>query len=311
MRPEIAELRWQGFAVTRPSTQATEAMIDAELEGLRREHSTLQAPAEERSPKSGDMATISFVLDIDGVTKTESAQEMDVEIGTGQIMKELEDAMVAMRPAETKDVEIAFPERHPTPDLRGKKGVFQLTLKDVRERIFPDVDDELAKDCGEDDLAKLRASLKVKIERELKQRAEDAIGEQLVTQLCKANPVPVPPSLVEQQAKMTERELLATARRMGERLDNGPEPKARLRVDAEMKVRAGLIMAEIAQTQNVQVTEEDMEKGYVDLAEQSGKNVARIKAEHRDPKKRENLIAMILQDKILDLVEAASTVTEA
>ena len=78
-----------------------------------------------------------------------------------------------------------------------------------------------------------------------------------------------------------------------------------------MKVRAGLLMAEIAREKQVQVTEEDLEKGYVELAEQTGKNVAKIKAEYRDGKKRDILVGMIIEDKILTLVEEAAVVEAA
>jgi trigger factor len=137
------------------------------------------------------------------------------------------------------------------------------------------------------------------------------VGEQLVVELCKANPIPVPPSLVDQQAQLAERELQAMARRQGQRLDLNQDLRGRVRLDAEMKVRAGLVMAEIARIKEVKVTEADIEKGYEELAEQTGKNVAKVKAEYRDPKKRELLIGMILEDKILDIIEAAAKVTEA
>jgi trigger factor len=205
---------------------------------------------------------------------------------------------------------VTFSDRHPTPDVRGKRGVFHMSLKDARERIFPEVDDELAKDCGEDSLAKLRESLQGKIEKDLKQKASENVGEQLLVALSNANPVPVPPTLIDQHAQMTERELFAMARRQGQRMENTPDLRARLRADAELKVRAGLLMAEIAREKQVQVTEEDIEKGYVELAEQTGKNVAKVKAEYRDAKKRETLISMILEDKILTLVEEAAQVTE-
>lgn len=311
VRPEIAGVKWEGFEVKRPSTSVTDDQIDAELQRLRREHSTLQAPTEERPAKAGDQVTLTFKLDVDGVSKTPEPQEIETEVGSNQVMKEIEDALPGMKVGEEKDVTVTFSERHNNPEFRSKPGVFHLTLKDVRERIFPEIDDELAKDCGEDDLAKLKESIKGKIEKELKQKASDNVAEQLVIELCKANSIPVPPSLVEQQAQMTERDLFATARRQGQRLENSPDLKARVRADAEMKVRAGLLMAEIAREKQVQVTEEDIEKGYVELAEQTGKNVAKIKAEYRDPKKRETLIGMILEDKILDLIEGASKVAES
>ena len=311
VRPDIESVKWEGFEVNRPATTASDALVDAEIQRLRREHATLQAPAEERAAKTGDVATMTFRLEVGGKPQgSADPQEIETEIGSGEVMKEIDDALVDMKPSDSKDVTITFAERHTNPDLRGKEGVFHVVLKEIRERIYPDVDDEFAKDCGEENLEALRASVKTRIEKELKQKASDTVAEQLVLELCKANTIPVPPSLVEQQAQMTERELLQTARRQGQRLDSSPELKARVRADAEMKVRAGLLMAEIAREKQIQITDADIEKGYVELAEQTGKNVAKVKAEYRDAKKREMLVGMILEDKILDLIETAAKVTE-
>jgi trigger factor len=310
VRPEIASVQWEGLEVKRPSVAVSDAMIDAELQQLRRQHSTLQAPAEERLGKKGDSVTFSFSLMAEGMAKPSEGRDLDAELGDGSLMKELEEALMSMKPGEEKDVEVVFGDRHANSELRGKKGTFHLTLKDLRERIFPEIDDELAKDCGEDNLEALNASVRARVEKELKQRAEENVAEQLVLGLCKANAVPVPPSLVEQQARQTEREFMAAARRMGERVENNAEFRARMRADAEIKVRAGIVMAEIAREKSIQVNDEDMERGYVELAEQTGKNVAKIKAEYRDPKKRDQLVGMILEDKILTLVEGAAKISE-
>ncbi|WP_437785299.1 trigger factor [Sorangium sp. So ce1097] len=311
VRPDIAEVKWEGFEVKRPSTTPSEEMIDAEITALRREHSTLQAPEPERPGAKGDMATISFTLEIGGALRDTKEQEIETELGSGQIFKEIEDALLGMTPGQSKDVPVTFSAQHSNADLRGKEAIFHITLKDLRERIFPEVDDEFAKDCGEENLGALRESLRKRLEKELTQRASDAVAEQLVVELCKANPIPVPPSLVDQQAQLAERELLATARRQGQRIDPTPEFRARVRLDAEMKVRAGLVMAEIAKAKQVKITEADLEKGYEELAEQTGKNVAKIKAEYREPQKRELFAGMILEDKILDIIEAASKVVDA
>jgi trigger factor len=78
-----------------------------------------------------------------------------------------------------------------------------------------------------------------------------------------------------------------------------------------MKVRAGLVMAAIAKEQQIKVTDEDIENAYVELADQTGKNVARLKAEYREQSKREILLGMILEDKILTLIQDKAKVTEA
>jgi trigger factor len=312
VRPEIEQVKWEGFEVKRPPAVATDAMIDAEVTRLRREHATLQAPEPERPVQKGDVATISFTLDVGGSPQTENKpQEVETEVGSGEVFKEIDEGLIGMSPGQTKGIDVVFSERHVNPVFRGKTGVFHITLKDLRERIYPQIDDEFAKDCGSDTLAALRESLKEKIEKELKQKASDSMAEQFVIELCKANAIPVPPSLVDQQAQMTERELIADARKHGQRLDATPEFRARVRADAEVKVRAGLLMAEIAKAKEVKVTEEDIEKGYQELAEQTGKNVAKVKAEYRDAKKREMLIGMILEDKILDLVEGAAKIADA
>lgn len=311
VRPDIAEVKWEGFEVKRPSTKSSEAMIDAEITRLRKEHSTLEAPNPERPAQKGDRVTIVFTLSVDGKEREPKDQEIETEIGSGEIFREIESALPGLSVGGKADVNITFPERHASPELRGREGVFHITLKDIRERIFPAIDDEFAKDCGKESLEALRESLKESVEKDLTQKATNALAEQLVIELCKANPIEVPPSLVEQQAQMTERELLTAARRQGQRLDQNPELKAHVRADAEMKVRAGLLMAEIAKAKEIKITEADIEKGYEELAEQTGKNVAKVKAEYRDPKKREMLIGMILEDKILDLIEGAAKITDA
>jgi trigger factor len=311
VRPEIASVKWEGLEAKRISTTVTDALVDAEIQNLRREHSTLQAPAEERSPKAGDVATITVRADLEGAPSDAQAQEFETEIGTNQILKELEEAIVTMKVGEERDVPVTFSDRHANPEFRGKKGSFHVTLKDVRERIFPEVDDELAKDCGEDTLAKLKESVKGKLEKELKQRATDNLAEQLMIELCKQNPIPVPPSLVEQQAQMTEREYVAAARRAGQRPDMSQDARNRIRLDAEIKVRAGLLMTEIARDKQVTITDEDIEKGYAEMAEQTGKNLAKVKAEYRDAKKREILLSMILEDKILDIIEGAAKLSDS
>ncbi len=310
VRPEIAKVEWENLEAKRPSVAASDDMIDAEVQRLRREHSTLQSPDPIRPAERGDLATITFRLEVDGKTMGPESQEVETEIGSTEVMKEIEEAIIGMNEGEQKVVEIEFSDRHQNAELRGQKGKFHLTLKADRVRVFPDVDDELAKDAGSENLEGLRTKLREKIEAELKQKAEDSVAEQLVLELCRKNAIPVPPSLVEQQAQLTEREVLQTARRQGQRVEPNADLRARVRADAEVKVRAGLLMAEIAKEKSIALTSEDLERGYRELAEQTGKNVAKVKAEYRDAKKQEMLRGMILEDKILDVIEAAAKIAD-
>lgn len=312
VKPELEKIQWEGLPAKRPSTKVTADMIDAQLEGLRREHSSLKAPEPARAAQDKDTVTIEFSLFLDGKLLTDGgkSQSVDIELGAGSAMKELETALAGMRIGDAKDVEVTFPATHPNEKLKGKAGKFAVTIKEIRERVFPAIDDEFAKDCGAETLAALRDKVSAGIEKDLKRRAQDRVAEQLVTELCKANTVPVPSSLVEQQARMTEQELLSTARRQGQRVQPSEELRQRVRADAEVKVAAGLLMAEIARLKEVKITDEDVKKAHEELAEETGKNVAKIRAEYSGPGRREMLMGMILEDKVLDLIEAAATISD-
>src|SRR5262245_38436080 len=97
VRPEIEQVKWEGFEVKRATTAATEAMIDAEVVRLRREHATLQTPEPERPAQKGDVATIGFTLDVPGASMPDDKpQEIETEVGSGEVFKEIDEGIVGM-----------------------------------------------------------------------------------------------------------------------------------------------------------------------------------------------------------------------
>lgn len=309
--PAIEQVNYEGFAVRKPSVEVSDEMLSKELEEVRVRHSTLRTPEPARAARLGDQVILDFQLEVDGKPLPDGKGEnIEGELGKGTLIRELEEALVGASAGEQKDVSIGFGPQHPLESLRGKTGIFHVTVKEVKERVLPELDDDLAKDVGEfETLDALKADLRAKLGKQLEQQAEDTVAEQLVVELCRANPIPTPPSLVQRQAEITEQEMAAQARATGQRFRIDNQGREALRVDAEMKVRAGLLMAAIARSQSITVTDADIEKAYVELSEQTGKNVARLKAEYRDQKKREILIGMILEDKILDIIESKANVT--
>ena len=238
---------------------------------------------------------------------------MQLEIGAGGIVPELEAGITGKSIDATFEVTTKFPEEHPREELRGKSATFHVKVKDVKQRILPALDDELAKDVGSfQTLVELRADVHTRLMKIMKDRSDTAMAEQIIERLNERNQVPVPPTLVEQQCRIMEMELVQNARRMGQRVTQEDMAKVhdQVHVDAEKKVRAGLLMAAIAKKLGIVIGEDDIQKGIAELAQETGKNVAKVRAEYADQQRRQILIGMIMEDKVLDAIEAKAKITE-
>jgi trigger factor len=312
VQPEIGEVAYEGLDLVRPPEVATEAAVEEQLELLRRQHARLQPPEAARPAQKGDVVTIDFTLSVEGKELKDGGGEgLPLELGSGQVLPELDGALTGKTIDDKFEVEAKFPDAHSSKELAGKAGVLRVHLKDIKERILPTLDDEFAKDVGSfQTLVELRADVHTRLQKMLKDRAESALAEQIVEKLNEKNPLDVPPSLVEQQCRMMEMELLQNARRAGQRIspDDFAKVHGQVHADAEKKVRAGLLMGAIAKKLDVKVTDQDIQKGLEELAAETGKNVAKVRAEYNEPQKRQILVGMILEDKVLDVIEGKANI---
>lgn len=311
--PQIENVKYDGLEATRPKVVVTPEQISERLDQLRRSHSTLEPLKEPRAAASGDVATIDFTLSVDGALIDDAgATDFQAELGAGTLIPQIETALIGKSVGEQAEATVDMPAQHPHPKLAGKSAVFALTLKDLKERVLPEPDDEFAKDVGDfETLEALKQDISGTLEKQAKEESDNKLAEQLVIELVKANPVPLPPSLVERQMRVTEQEILQRARSQGQKATGvGEELRGQIQQDSEVKVRAGLLMAEIAKTEGIQIGDAELEEGLKELAEQTGKNVAKLRVEYRDQKKREMLIGMILENKVLDIIEAKAKISE-
>lgn len=312
--PDIEEVKYEGFKLERPKAEVTDKEVDEELEKLRTIYATLKTPEPIRNTKEGDVITIDFKLSVDGnEVKDAGGNGVQIELGAGQALAELDVALKGKPLNVPIQVEAKFPATHPREELRGKVARFDVTITDVKEKVLPELDDELAKQTGVETLIELRANTHTRLSKQAKDRSDLAVAEQIVDKLGEGNPIDVPPTLVEQQRRMMESEITLNARRMGQQIGQADlaQLKDKLQKDAERKVRAGLLMAAIARKLEIKVTDADFDKALQELAEESGKNVAKLRVEYRDKQRRDVLVGMILEDKILDIIEKKAKISEA
>jgi len=311
--PSIETVTYEGLSAKRSKSAVTDENVKAEIEKLREAHATLEEPKSPRAAQKNDMATIDFEVKVaDEVIEDAGATDFQVPVGRGQLLAAIEEGIEGLSVGESKVVDVVMPANHPHKKLRGKTANFKITLKGLKERVLPTADDEFAKDVGDfEGLAALETNIREQLEKAAEEASENALAEGLVMELVKANPIPVPPSLVERQMQITEQEILTRARQQGGQVSQlGDELKQKVRADSEIKVAAGLLMAEVAKKEAIQIGNDEIEKGLEELAAQSGKNVAKLRAEYREPQKREMLIGMILENKVLDIIQAKAKIEE-
>jgi trigger factor len=312
--PEIGDVSYEGLELRRPKAEATEEMVAEQLEMLRAQHARLEAPEPPRPAQKGDVLTIDFTLDVDGKElKGAGGQGLQLELGSGQTVPEIDAGLHDKKVDDSVDIQASFPETHQSKELAGKTATFHVKVKDLKQRILPTLDDEFAKDVGSfQTLVELRADVHTRLQKALKDRADTVLAEQVVDKLSERNPVEVPPTLVEQQCRMMEMELVQNARRMGQKPTQADIASVhdKIHVEAVKKVRAGLVMAAIATKLGVKVSDEDVQKGIEEIAAETGKNVAKVRAEYNDTQRRQMLVGMILEDKVLDVIESKATITE-
>jgi trigger factor len=311
--PVIESVKYEGLEAKRAGVTVSDEQVTTELDRLRDGHATLEEPATARSAATGDAVTIDFEVEVEGQKVSDAgANDFQVALGRGSLFPVIEEGLVGMSVGDKKELEVAMPAAHPHKKLRGKTALFRVTLKGLKERVLPKADDEFAKDLGQyDTLDALKNDIRERLTKQGTEASENALAEQLVVELVKANPIDVPPSLVQRQMRVTEQEILSRARAQGGDVSGlGTELKDKVLADSELKVRAGLLMAEIAKKEAIQIGNDEIEQGLKELAEQTGKNVAKLRVEYREQSKREMLVGMILENKVLDIIQSKAKIEE-
>lgn len=314
VQPEVGEVTFEGFAVKKPFVGADDELVNTELENLRKAFATFEDVAEPRAAVATDLVSIDFTLSVDGKeVKDGGGTGVQLELGSGQLLPELDAALTGAKAGQTVTAESTFAAKHPRADFAGKTGVFTINLVSLKAKKLPELDNEFAKQVGRfETLVELRADMHSRLEKASKDQAEMAVAEQIIDQLNEKNPLEVPPSLVQQQRQMMERDIIGRARRAGQMFtdEQAKELFDRIAKDAEKKVRAGLLMAAIARKLELKVSDEDLAKAQGEMAAEQGKSLAKIKSEYATGQQRDMLVGMVLEDKILTLIESKATVSE-
>jgi trigger factor len=250
-------------------TSITNERVDETLERMREQQAEFRLVDRVAAP--GDLLIVDYTLNIEGQEPTTQTGYAFV-IGDGSVMPEIDEAAVGMRAGEQRDVGFRFPDDHRRETLRGKSGTAALKVVEVKEKVLPVLDDDLAKSLGQfEDLAALRAEVQKQLESRQASEDRQALEDKLVDALLGRHPFGVPDSLVMRQIAHQVEHARERMRRQGVDPDRLPWDYEKLigelRPGAERAVRRALLLEAVAEREQLAPTDAEVDAEVEKIAQ--------------------------------------------
>ncbi len=282
--PEVTLGQYKGVEAPKEEINITDADVDAYIEEMRKRNA--RKLAVEREAKLGD----TVVIDYDGYLDGErfdggKAEGTELELGSGQFVPGFEEQLVGMKAGDAREIDITFPENYHE-NLAGKAVVFKVTVNEVTETELPAVDDEFVKDVSEfDTMVEYRTAIMEQLVAKRTRSVEEDFGYHVIEAATANMSCEIPDAMIEERMGMMineyDRNLMARGMRLEEYMRmSGMDPVSfqnMLRPQAEAQVKTDLLLAAVAKSEDIQVTEEEIEKAVEDIAATYGVDADQIR----------------------------------
>ncbi len=311
--PEVPELDFSGVKVERLVVKADDASVDEALANLAETAQDFKDRKKGSKAKDGDQVVFDFVGKVDGEAfEGGSAEDYPLVLGSGSFIPGFEEQLVGVKAGEEKQVEVSFPDDYGAPNLKGKAATFDCTIKAVKEPVAAEIDDELAKKFGAEDLAALKAQIAERLEAEYQGAARQVMKRNLLDTLDGMVSFDLPPSLVEAEAKQIAHQLWHEENPDVEGHDHPEiEPTDEHKALAERRVRLGLLLAELGQQAKVEVTDAEMTQAIMNQARQyPGQERQFFDFVRQNQQMQQQMRAPIFEDKVIDHIVDQAEVTD-
>ncbi|MET3850689.1 trigger factor [Paenibacillus sp. OAE614] len=276
VKPEVTLGEYKGVEVPVQKVEVSDEELDAELKRLQERHAELSV-IDEGAAENGDVAVIDFDGSVDGVPfEGGQAERYSLELGSGTFIPGFEEQVVGMATGDFKDVEVTFPETYHAEELAGKKAVFKVKVHEIKRKQLPELDDEFAKDVSEfETLAEYKEDLKKQLLDRKEQEAKGNKEAAVVDKVAANAEVEIPQAMIDSEIQNMMRDFDNRLRNQGMNLEmflsfsgqTTADLQEQMKEDAEKRVRNNLVLEQIAKEENIEVTEEDINKELEVMAE--------------------------------------------
>lgn len=311
--PEIPDVDMKGVALEKLVVKAADADIDEALENLAKNAQSFKDRRKGSKAKDGDQVVIDFLGKVDGEAfDGGAAEDYPLVLGSNSFIPGFEEQLVGAKAGEEVEVNVKFPDEYQAENLAGKDAVFECTVKEVKEPVAAEIDDELAKQFGADDLETLKGQVSERLESEYSGASRAVMKRALLDVLDEKVTFDLPPSLKDAEAKQIAHQLWHEENPEVEGHDHGEidvtDEALKL---AERRVRLGLLLAELGQKAKIEVSDAEMTQAIMAQARQyQGQERQFFEFVQQNPQMQQQLRAPIFEDKVVDYLFELADVTE-
>lgn len=312
--PEIKLGAYKGIELEGKEPAVTTEEVDEALERIRESRATF-VPVEDRTAAVGDYVVADFSCWVDGKSLEAKKSDWFELKGKDDVLTGFSEQLIGAKPGEEREVKTKFPDDFRRKDCAGKEAIFKVSVKEIKHKKLPEIDDAWAKELGEyKSVLELRGAIREDILEHKKQEEETRLERELLDNIIKASSFDLPQGVVDRRLDGLVEEALRTLELRGfpkdEALAKQDELRKKLAPEAERQVRVAFILAKIAQAEGVKAEEADIEKRYQNLAAYYQKPVNEIKEHYKKEGLEDNLELQILNEKVIHFIRENAKITQ-
>ncbi len=314
--PEIPPVDFKTFKLERLTCEISDGEIEKSMANIASEIVRSEPIKRARKARKDDIVVIDFVGSVDGEEfDGGKAEDFQLTLGAGRFIPGFEDQLIGAKPKEHVTVNVTFPEDYGAENLKGKDAVFEVDIKEIRERVETPIDDELAKSLGLESLDQLKDGTRQQLEQNYTMFTRNRLKRDLLDLLDEAHDFEIPPGMVETEVQSIW-EQFEEARRE-DRLEDEDKEKSEDDVRAEYekigqrRVRLGLLLAEVGRVNNIEVSAEEVNQAMLqEVRRYPGQERQVMEYLQQNEQAMAGLRAPIFEDKVVDFILEMAEVTE-
>jgi len=306
VHPQFKLKKYKGIRVKAGKVKVDDSEVDDTLKRLREMNAKFEPVTDRKNILKNDYLICDVEAFVDGKAISKKHENMWIEANKEASMLGLGEHLVGLTVGQDKEIAAKLPEKYSDIKYAGKDARFKVLVKEIKEKKLPSVDDELAKDMGKESLDNLKDDLKQQLLQKKEANRKINIQNQILDKLLKDHRVAVPSSMVKRQFEVLEKrvkdEMLSRGIHEDAAAGEVKKLEAKLRLDAENKVKVYFILDAVAEKEDIKVNSQDIDERFKTIAHMSQQDLKTVRRYYETNNLMEGLAVQIREEKTLGVL---------